>query len=146
MLIISVIFIVIAILCFTSVSYSAEKFVRKYRKDIDLTHDQREVKVGRYVIRANMSRPAKPFREIVFRFHVERNGVPVNIENGIVKFNMVMDMGLYKTRLQKAATGYSAKIVLPKCIFGGERWFAKLTFDDGDYSAEKVFLFDMDEK
>ncbi len=68
----------------------------------------------------------------------------MELKNAQVKFNMVMDMGLYKARLQKAATGYSAITTLPKCIFGGHRWFMKLSFDEGNFSAEKVFLFDMD--
>jgi len=133
-------------LFFSSESFAAEKFVRKYSKEIDLTAEHRVVKVGRYTIRADMSRPPKPFREIVLRFHIERNGVPVEVKAGKVKFNMVMDMGLYKARLQKAATGYSAKVTLPKCIFGGHRWFVKLEFEEGNFSAKKVFLFDMDER
>jgi len=139
-------YFLVAVLCFTLQSYAAEKFVRNYNKQIDLTHEPVLAKVGRYTIKADMSRPAKPFREIVFRFFVERDGNPVELENAVVKFNMSMDMGLYKTRLQKAATGYSAKVTLPKCIFGGRRWFLKVSFDEGNFSAEKVFLFDMDEK
>ncbi|MGD9808645.1 MAG: hypothetical protein AB7U93_08675 [Deferribacterales bacterium] len=138
--------IMLSIFLFSSQVFAAEKFVRKYSEDIDLTKSSVEADVGRYHIKADMSRPAKPFREIVFRFHITRDGEPVALDEGEVKFNMVMDMGLYKARLQKAATGYSAKITLPKCIFGGERWFAKLEFEEGKFSAEKVFLFDMDEK
>ncbi|ADD68317.1 hypothetical protein Dacet_1548 [Denitrovibrio acetiphilus DSM 12809] len=142
----SIFFLLLLIVCFSQQSFAAEKFVRKYQKNIDLSHSQTEVTVGRYKIKADMSRPALPFREIVFRFHIERDGRPVELKSGDVKFNMVMDMGLYKARLQKAATGYTAKITLPKCIFGGQRWFAKLEFEEGNFSAEKVFLFDMDEK
>lgn len=145
-IIISVAFLFLSIICFTFPAHSAEKFVRKYRTAIDLTNGPATAKVGRYTIKADMSRPALPFREIVFRFFISRNGKPVEIKNGYAKFNMIMDMGLYKTSLQKAATGYTAKIILPKCIFGGHRWFVKLSFEEGDFSAEKVFLFDMDDK
>ncbi|PLX69868.1 MAG: hypothetical protein C0603_02735 [Denitrovibrio sp.] len=137
-------YFIVAILCFTAVSFAAEKFVRKYDKRIDITHEASEVKVGRYDIKVDMVRPAKPFKELVFRIFVERNGKPVALSNAQVKFNMVMDMGLYKARLQKAATGYSAIVTLPKCIFGGHRWFMKLSFEEGNFSAQKVFLFDMD--
>ena len=138
--------IFISVFLVASQVFAAEKFVRKYSADIDLTKSAVEADVGRYHVKADMSRPAKPFREIVFRFHITRDGEPVTLKEGQVKFNMIMDMGLYKARLQKAATGYSAKVTLPKCIFGGERWFAKLEFEEGNFSAEKVFLFDMDEK
>jgi hypothetical protein len=126
--------------------FGAEKFVRKYSKGIDLTTAQTEVRAGRYTIRADMSRPARPFSELVFRFFIEEGGKAVEISSGEVRFNMSMDMGLYKTRLQKAASGYTAKVTLPKCIFGGERWYVKLTFEDKGFTGEKVFLFDMAEK
>ncbi len=61
-------YFLVAILCFTVSSYAAEKFVRKYDKSIDITHEAAEVKVGRYDIKVDMSRPAKPFKELVFRF------------------------------------------------------------------------------
>lgn len=143
---IKVLLIIITLFLFAGQVFAAEKFVRKYSKEIDLTNSASEVNVGRYHIKADMSRPPKPFSEIVFRFHITRDGEPVDLDDGFVKFNMIMDMGLYKSRLQKAATGYSAKVTLPKCIFGGHRWFAKLQFAEGNFSAEKVFLFDMDEK
>jgi hypothetical protein len=137
----------VAILCFTLTSEAAEKFPRKYDKSIDLTKGPVDVNVGRYSIKIDMSRPAMPFRELVFRFFIKRGDQPVQlVENSYVKFNMSMDMGLYKARLQKAATGYTAKITLPKCIFGGHRWFMKLAFEDGNFSVDKVFLFDMDDK
>lgn len=126
-------------------SSAAEKFVRNYSENIDLTKSAVTAQVGRYEIKADMLRPAKPFRELVFRFFIERDGMPVELEEGEVKFNMSMDMGLYKARLQKAATGYSAKVTLPKCIFGGHRWYAKLEIKEGNFSAEKVFIFDMEE-
>lgn len=137
-------FFILSVICFSEAGHTAEKFVRKYNRDIDLTNNPVSATVGRYSIKADMSRPARPFQELVFRFHIERNGQPVSLDSGTVKFNMVMDMGLYKARLQKAATGYTAKITLPKCIFGGERWFMKLELEEGSFSAEKVFLFDME--
>jgi len=136
--------ILLTAFCLTPAGYAAEKFVRKYSKDIDLSKGPVEATVGRYTIKADMTRPAKPFQELVFRFHIERDGQPVDLTEGTAKFNMIMDMGLYKTRLQKAATGYSAKVTLPKCIFGGHRWFVKLMIEEGKFSAEKVFLFDME--
>lgn len=143
-LIVVIIFFILSVFCFTEAGHAAEKFVRKYSKDIDLTNEPVNTSVGRYNIKADMSRPATPFRELVFRFHIERNGQPVELDNGTLKFNMAMDMGLYQARLQKAATGYSAKVTLPKCIFGGQRWFLKLSIEEGNFSAEKVFLFDME--
>jgi len=143
--VIIILFFALSIFCFTKGGHTAEKFVRKYSKNIDLTEHAVQSDVGRYNIKVDMSRPAKPFRDLVFRFHIERNGQPVALDSGFVKFNMVMDMGLYKARLQKAATGYTAKITLPKCIFGGHRWFMKLELEEGNFSAEKVFLFDMDD-
>ena len=142
---ISVIFFILSVICFAAPAHSAEKFVRKYSRDIDLTNSSVQATAGRYTIKADMSRPAKPFREIVFRFFIERNGQPVELKNGDVKFNMSMDMGLYKAVLQKAATGYSAKVTLPKCIFGGHRWYAKLEFEEAEFTGEKVFLFDMED-
>jgi len=143
---IKIFLLIIIVFSLSTQVFAAEKFVRKYTKEIDLSKGPVEATVGRYEIKADMSRPAMPFRELVFRFHITRNGAPVALDEGFVKFNMVMDMGLYKARLQKAATGYSAKVTLPKCIFGGHRWFAKLVFEEGNFSAEKVFLFDMDDK
>jgi len=137
------ILLIFSIFCSAVPSYSAERFAREYSSDIDITKEAADVKAGRYNIRVDMQRPARPFTEIVFRIFITRNNIPVEIDEGFVKFNMSMDMGLYKTRLQKAATGYSAKITLPKCIFGGHRWFMKLEFEEGGFSAEKVFLFDM---
>jgi hypothetical protein len=125
--------------------HAAERFTVNYREEIDLGKKALVSEVGRYVVKADMTRPAKPFKELIFRFHIERNGEPVELKEGYVKFNMVMDMGLYKAKLQKAATGYTAKIVLPKCIFRGKRWFAKLVFEEGSFNTEKIYLFDMKE-
>lgn len=144
-LIISVLSFLLSVICFSVPAHSAEKFVVKYDKAIDLTKNTSTVNVDGYTVRVDMSEPAEPFREIVFRVFVEKDKKPVELAHGYMQFNMSMDMGLYKTKLFKANTGYTAKVTLPKCIFGGKRWYAKLVFsaDGGEFS--KVFLFDMKE-
>ena len=92
-----------------------------------------------------MSRPAEPFKEVIFRVFIEKDGKAVDISHGYMLFNMSMDMGLYKAKLLKANTGYTAKIVLPKCIFGGTRWYGKLVFGADGGENEKVYIFDMEE-
>jgi len=139
-----ILFFALVLLTFGS-AYSAERFTVNYRKDIDLGKAPLVSELGRYVVKADMTRPAKPFKELILRFHIERDGKPVAIEHGEIRFNMVMDMGLYKSKLHKAATGYTAKVTLPKCIFRGKRWFAKLSFEEGNFSGEKIYLFDMKE-
>ena len=142
---VGVISFILAVFCLSAPSFAAEKFVIKYDKNLDVTQTPIAIEQGGYNIKIDMSRPARPFSEIVFRVFIEKDRKPVNITQGHLLFNMSMDMGLYKANLQKASSGYTAKITLPKCIFGSKEWYGKLSFGHEGGIVEKVFLFSMKE-
>jgi len=134
---------ILAIFCLAAPSFAAERFVINYDKKLDVTEAPVTIEQGGYNIKLDMSRPARPFSEIVFRVFIEKDGKPVNISQGHMLFNMSMDMGLYKANLQKASKGYTAKVTLPKCIMGGKVWYGKLSFGHEGGQVEKVFLFNI---
>lgn len=140
---VGVISFLLAVFCLTAPSFAAEKFVINFDKKLDLTENPVTISQDGYLIKIDMNRPAKPFEELVLRVHIDKDGKPVNISQGSVLFNMSMDMGLYKSPLQKASTGYTAKATLPKCIMGGKTWYGKLSFGHEGAQIEKVFLFNM---
>lgn len=142
---ISVISFILAVLCFSVPAHAAERFVIKYDKKLDITQNQIQFNVEDYAVRVDMTRPAEPFKEIIFRVFVSKENKPVELTHGYMLLNMSMDMGLYKAKLVKADTGYTAKVVLPKCIFGGKRWFVKTVLGADTSEYEKVFMFDMKE-
>lgn len=142
---VGIISFLLAVFCFSAPSFAAEKFNVAYDKSIDLTEKSVTTVVDGYNVTADMSRPAEPFKEIMVRVFIDKDKKPVNLSHGYVLFNMSMDMGLYKAKLQKANTGYTAKITLPKCMFGGQRWFAKVVFGADGAEHQKVLIFDMKE-
>lgn len=132
-----------AIVLFSSASYAAEKFSVHYDKSIDLTNVPSSVVIDGYTVKADMSRPAKPFRNLVFKLKIYSGDEPVKITEGEMQFNMAMDMGLFRAPLQPSGDGYTATVKLPKCIFGGTRWYGKLNFKTAGTSHQKIYIFDM---
>lgn len=141
--VIGIISFFLAIFCFSSTSFSAEKFNVNYDKAVDVTNSASEMIVDGYNVKVDITRPAVPFREITFKINVYNDSKPVELSSGYMMFNMAMDMGLYKSELQKVSKGYIAKVTLPKCIFGGTRWYGKLVFTAAGQEHQKIYIFDM---
>lgn len=134
---------ILAVFCFTAPSFSADKFIVNYDKTIDITDVPCQADVDGYTVKLDMSRPAKPFKTMVFKAKIYNGDEPADISKAHVLFNMAMDMGLYKAELAKAGKGYAAEIKLPRCIYGGNRWYAKVVFTAAGTEHQKVFVFDM---
>lgn len=121
------------------VVYGSEKFAVAYRPDIDLTKKAVEFDLDGDRLKIDISRPLNPFSKI--KIIVSSEGFE-NYEI-IATFNMKMDMGQFKTKLDYTGSYYEGEIILTKCIWGDKRWYVEFSFKKGDKAFTKVLLFDM---
>lgn len=119
--------------------YGYDRFAVAYRPDIDLTKKAVEFHLDGDRLKIDVSRPLNPFSKIKITVSSE---VFENYEI-IAVFNMKMDMGDFKTKLQYKKPYYEGEIILPKCIWGDKRWYVKLFLKKGEKTFTKVLLFDM---
>lgn len=119
-------------------------FVVPYDPGIDITAGDRTFELGDATVLVTLQpRPPKPFEPLSWRLTFLRDGQPLAVEDPELTFNMQMDMGRHAYDLIPAGDGYTAKTVLPKCMKGGKRWYARLRFRLDGRDHETVFLFDM---
>lgn len=123
----------------TGLVYGSDRFATAYRPDIDLTKKAVEFDLGGDRLKIDISRPLNPFSKI--KIIVSSEGFE-NYEI-IAIFNMKMDMGQFKTKLDYTGSYYEGEIILPKCIWGDKRWYVKFFFKKEDEAFTKVLLFDM---
>jgi hypothetical protein len=126
-------------LCFvliTVFAYAAETFVIPTDPENNITSSAKTFTVGNIKVVADMTRPAVPFEPVTFVFKFSQD-----VENVNIKFNMSMDMGDISAVAKKAGNGYTAKVTLPKCMMGGDTWFAQLNFKHNGIPQSKVFFF-----
>lgn len=125
--------------------YAAERFPIPYMPDKDLTQKAQVLSVGQVVVSVDMTRPQKVFHPLKFQFQFNKGGVPIHVDNPEIRFNMKMDMGRYISDVKADGYVYMAETILPKCMWGDNRWFGKLTFDVDGKCHEIIFFFDMDQ-
>ena len=133
--------LIILILPFKLFSY--ERFAIPYFPGKDLTKSDKTIRVQNIDVNVAMSRPAKIFKKIYFEFSFYRDRNPIKVEKVFVKFNMKMDMGKYYFKPKCDNNICRTEIILPKCIWGDNRWFGKLMFQYKNKDYKLVFFFDI---
>jgi hypothetical protein len=114
-----------------------------YEERLDLTRADRVWRLGDLAVRVAMSRPARPLEPIEFRLQISRGDRPLTGLRPALSFNMDMDMGPLSIELAEAPEGYRGQAVLPACLRGGKRWYARLRFELDARPVEQPFLFDL---
>lgn len=110
------------------------------REEDCLTDRDRSFDLGSFRVFFSLSRPLRPLTELAVRVHVADASGPVAGLRPTLSFFMDMDMGKREHTLQGGGGDYEARLVLPVCMQGGKRWYARLRLGDG--GPEKVFWFD----
>ncbi|KAA0257146.1 hypothetical protein FHQ18_11290 [Deferribacter autotrophicus] len=138
-------FLGIAVFCLllSLSSFAGDRFVVEYDKSIDVSISDISFEADDVELFISMTRPAKPLKEIVFTFKFLKDGKMVKVDDAEVKFNMKMDMGDFEYPLIFKDGYYYVKVVLPKCMMGGKRWYSKVEFEYNGKEYERVFIFDM---
>lgn len=126
---------------FTLTAFAAERFVIPLDSENNLTGGAKVFSIDGVDIEADMTRPAAPFVPVTFSFKFFEDGQAAEVENVRIQFNMKMDMGEHLYRPEKTEDGYSVNATLPKCMMGGDTWFAKLSFTHKGQVLSKVFFF-----
>lgn len=129
-----------------STAFTAERFPIPLEKENNLYIEDKIFNVKNINIEATMSRPTVAFKPINFTFEFKEDDNLLEIQKGKIQFNMKMDMGNYSQELKKDGAKYTATAVLPKCMMGGEIWFAKLSFEINNEIYSKVFFFEIPNK
>jgi len=100
--------------------------------DLDVTNTDGELVVGDVSVQVTAEpRPMRVFDELQFAFRFTRSGETVAVDDPLVDFDMVMDMGPHEYRLvpDESGTWRAEDVVLPQCGSGSRLWFGELTFE-----------------
>ncbi len=120
-----------------------ERFAIPYFPDKDLTNENKTIKSDDVSVEIKMTHPVKVFKKAQFSFIFTSQGKPVKVEKPFIKFNMKMDMGKYYFQPECKENICKTEIILPKCIWGDDRWFGKLTFTYKSKPHAIIFFFDV---
>jgi len=126
-----------------SAAVGAERYVVPLKEEINLTNADKVFHVDGFRVAVSMTRPPREFKPINFKITFLESGKKAEIDKAYIKFNMSMDMGPYKAKLKDKGEFYAGRVILPKCMFGGYVWFAKLVFVSGGQEHVKIFFLDM---
>jgi hypothetical protein len=122
---------------------SAERFAIPYFPEKDITLEDKDFNINGVSVKISMSRPPIIFKKIFFKFSFFESNKPITIKNPFIKFNMKMDMGKYHFKPKCNKNICTTEIILPKCIWGDDRWFGKLTFQYKSKNYKIIFFFNI---
>lgn len=92
------------------------------------------------------SRPIKAYQETTYRFRFSgEGGVVLALDQGVVKFNMSMDMGRHHYALEPSGEDgwYAINAPIPMCPSGKVRWYGNMEFTIGGVAHVGGFQFDL---
>ena len=91
------------------------------------------------------SRPIKAYAETTYRFRFAgEGGAALALDQGVVKFNMSMDMGRHHYALAPAGDDwYALTAPIPACPSGKLRWYGNMEFTIDGVAHVGGFQFDL---
>jgi stress response protein SCP2 len=135
---------IIFLFLFSCNSPEQRLFAIAYNPELDITKSSQILQVDDVTLKIDIDRPIKTFKKLNFYVEIIKDNKALDVDNPIVRFNMKMDMGKLVYMLKKQNGIYIASgVLIPKCITGDNRWYAKITFQFQGKSYSRVVIFDV---